>query len=79
MNETEERLSKIFRDIFPELPESEIRDASQESVPGWETVAETDLIDEIEERFAIVVDYDRIPALNSFASILAYLETRLRR
>lgn len=79
MNEIEERLTKIFRDIFPQLPETEIRTATAISVPGWEAMTESSLIDEIEERFALVVDYDRIPELTSFEKILAYLEERLSR
>jgi acyl carrier protein len=79
MDEVEERLIKVFHDVFPELPSEEIRSATQSSVAGWESVAGVELMNEIEERFAIVVDYDRAAELNSFALILAYIEARLSR
>ncbi len=76
---TEERLVKVFHDVFPHLAVDKIRTATQASVPGWESVAGIELMNEIEERFAIVVNYDRAAELNSFSLILAYLGERLSR
>ena len=76
-NDAEERLVKVFQDVFPHLEADKIRTATQSSVPGWESVAGIELMNEIEERFALVVDYDRAADLTSFALILAYIEERL--
>jgi acyl carrier protein len=78
MHDSEERLVDVFQDVFPDLPAGKIRSATQSSVAGWESVAGIQLMNEVEERFSIVVDYDRAAELTSFALILAYVEERLR-
>ncbi len=79
MDDAEQRLMKIFRDVFPHLPEEKIRAATQSTVQEWEPVAASQLMNEIEERFAIVVDYDLAAQLTSFVLILDYIERRLTR
>jgi len=77
MSDARERLIKCFTTVFPDLPASEIPRATSESALGWDSLATATLLGVVEEEFRIdVSDFD---ALNSFESLLAYLEGAITR
>lgn len=74
MDNTEERLVKVFRTVFPELPQERIRTASQTTVANWDSVAAITLMNVMEEEFTIEIDFDRAAELSSFPEILEYVK-----
>lgn len=74
MDNTEERLVKVFESVFPDLSEDQIRTASQSTVATWDSVAAITLMNVMEEEFAIEIDFDRAAELSSFPEILAYVK-----
>ncbi len=77
MDNIEQRLETIFATVFPDLPATKIRSASQDSVETWDSVAAITLINLIEEEFEIEMDFDDVAELTSFSKIHEYLKGRL--
>ena len=77
MDNVERRLENLFKTVFPDLPLEKIRQASQESVEAWDSVAAITLVNLIEEEFAIQMDFEDIGDLTSFSSIAEYLKGKL--
>jgi acyl carrier protein len=77
MDNTEERLVKVFETVFPDLSESQIKTASQSTVSTWDSVAAITLMNLMEEEFSIVIDFDRAAELSSFPEILNYVKETL--
>ena len=73
MDNTEERLVKVFGTVFPDLTVDQIRAATQASVATWDSVAAITLMNVMEEEFAIEIDFDRAAELSSFQEILGYI------
>jgi acyl carrier protein len=78
MAETNNRLVKCFEIVFPDLNEQLIPAASQATVPAWDSIAAITLVNVIEDEFKFQMDFDLLPELDSFASILAYIETQTK-
>jgi acyl carrier protein len=74
MDNTEERLIKVFETVFPELSVDQIRAASQTTVANWDSVAAITLMNVMEEEFSIEIDFDRAAELSSFSEILGYVK-----
>jgi acyl carrier protein len=74
MDNTEERLIKVFETVFPELSVDQIRAASQTTVANWDSVAAITLMNVMEEEFSIEIDFDRAAELSSFPEILGYVK-----
>lgn len=72
------RLSKCFQTVFPELSESAVSEASQDSVPKWDSTAAIMLVNVVEDEFGIQMDFDRIAELDSFRRIHEYLTKELQ-
>jgi acyl carrier protein len=75
MDETRTRLIKCFETVFPDMPETEIPNASQNSVPAWDSIAAITLLNVIEDEFAITMDLELVGELDSFSKIYEYLKT----
>jgi acyl carrier protein len=73
MSDVETRLVGCFQTVFPELTEADIRNASQEKLDEWDSVGAITLVNVIEEEFSTQIDYDRLPDLDTFAKVVAYL------
>jgi acyl carrier protein len=73
MSDVETRLVGCFQTVFPELTEADIRNASQEKLDQWDSVGAITLVNVIEEEFSTQIDYDRLPDLDTFAKVVAYL------
>jgi acyl carrier protein len=76
MNEAEARLSRCFSVVFPKLNRQQTKSASVETVEAWDSVAGVTLITVIEEEFGIQIDLESVDRLNSFPSMLDYLQGR---
>lgn len=73
MDNKEAKLVKVFQTVFPDMDPEKIPAASQESVPGWDSVAAITLMNVIEEEFETQLDFDKAADLTSFQEILGYL------
>jgi acyl carrier protein len=73
MSDLENRLVGCFQSVFPEMTEADIRNASQEKLDQWDSVAAITLVNVVEEEFSTQIDYDLLPNLDSFAKVLEYL------
>ena len=74
MNDLQDRLSRCFAAVFPNLPDSQITTASLETVDGWDSVAAATLITTIEEEFGVEFDVETIGGLTSYQAVAAALE-----
>jgi acyl carrier protein len=79
MSDARRRLIKCFGAVFPDLPVPEVPRASSGSVDGWDSLATVTLLSVVEEEFGIAVDVDDFDALDSFETLLAYLEGAVSR
>jgi acyl carrier protein len=73
MDDIKPRLINCFQTVFPDLPEQEIPSCSQASVQSWDSVAAITLVSVIEDEFAIQLDFDILPELDSFGRVHEYL------
>ena len=73
MDNVENRLVRCFSSVFPELGEGEIRNASIESVPAWNSLAAVTLAAVLQEEFGIQVNLADLPSLVSFAAVQDYV------
>jgi acyl carrier protein len=77
MDEVTTRLSNCFQVVFPELPNTNILAASQDSIAAWDSVAAITLVSVIEEEFGIEMDLDALAEFDSFVSIRGYVNKKL--
>ena len=77
MDNTEEKLIKIFETVFSDLPADRITSATQDSIQSWDSVAAITLMNLIEEEFAIQMDFEDLGELTSFQKILTYVNGKL--
>ncbi len=71
---TEDRLSDCFASVFPDVPVGNLRMASAESTPGWDSIALVTLIAATEEEFETALPTEAYPDLTSFQAFLRQLE-----
>ena len=76
MDDVTPKLIECFQIVFPDLSEQKIPNASQHTVPDWDSVAAITLVNVIEEQFAIEMDLDDIADLDSFEKVRKYLLQR---
>ena len=77
MDNSEEKLVKIFETAFPDLPVDQITTATQDRTQNWDSVAAITLMNLIEEEFAIQMDFEDLGELTSFPKILTYVNRKL--
>jgi len=75
VNDVSTRLIKCFETVFPDMPESEITSATQNTVGAWDSVAAITLLNVIEDEFQITMDLEMMAELDSFPKIQNYLAT----
>jgi acyl carrier protein len=74
MPELDDRLTRCFASIFPTLSPEEIRNASVESVPSWDSLAAVTLVAVLEQEFDTQIDLMELPDLTSYQAVRNYLE-----
>jgi hypothetical protein len=78
MDDVSRRLTKCFEVVFPGVPESKIASASQASIDTWDSIATITLGNVIEEEFAVEMDFDILPELNSFERMLRWVRSETK-
>jgi acyl carrier protein len=78
MDEVKKRLLKCFETVFPDQPADVILRASQESLPGWDSVAAITLVNVMEDEFGFAMDFDLLPELTSFDRVLLYVQKHVQ-
>jgi acyl carrier protein len=77
MDTIAQRLITCFQTVFPDLSETAIPHASQDSVAKWDSTAAIMLVNVVEDEFGIEMDLDRLAELDSFSRIHEYLTREL--
>lgn len=77
MDETNNRLTKCFLAVFPDLPAEEIVAATPDSVKNWDSVATLNLLMVVEEEFGVEIDFTEMLDILSYRQIAAYVRTRI--
>ena len=73
MDNLESRLVNCFSSVFPDLSEQQIRNASVESVPEWNSLAAVTLVAVLQEEFSLQVNLADLPKLVSFGAVKNYV------
>ena len=77
MQTVEQRLESVFAVVFPDLSPEQLRNASQNSVDTWDSVAAITLMNLIEEAFGIEMDFGDVAELTTFSQIADYIKGKL--
>ena len=73
MNANYLKLLECFSAVFPEINQDELQRLSIYSYPEWDSVANIQLTQVIEENFDVVINTEDIEDLTSFNLILQYI------
>lgn len=73
MLDVDDRLTRCFASVFPDLSPDEIRAASIEFVPTWDSLAAVTLVAVLEQEFDIQIDIMELPELTSYLAVRGYL------
>lgn len=74
----EQKIRKIFADLFG-VPETEINDAaSYNSFPGWDSLKHLELIGRLENEFSISFELDDVIAMENFKKAKELVRKYLR-
>ncbi len=73
MPEIDQRLTRCFASVFPDLPPEQIPGASAESMSDWDSLAAVTLVAVLEQEFDIEIDLMELPELNSYGAVRSYL------
>jgi acyl carrier protein len=73
MDEAENRLIRCFSSVFPDLTTEQIRSASMDSVPAWDSLAAVTLVAVLQEEFGLQINLMDLPELVSFVAVQNYV------
>ena len=76
MSDVTERLVRCFTAVFPELPPSQVEQASVDTVAEWDSLAALTLVAVVEEEFGVGIDDHDLAKLGSFEAIRTYIDGR---
>jgi acyl carrier protein len=79
MSDPQERMTRCFLNVFPNVRLDEVPLASTSSLAAWDSVAHVTLLSAIAEEFAIEFDASDFEDLVSFPLLLDYIENRMPR
>lgn len=71
------QLIEIFRNVFPNLTDDEIRAATAENVGSWDSIASVNLFLQIQQEFGITVDFEAAASLMSYRAIRDYVAAQV--
>ena len=77
MDETQQRLTKCFRLVFPDLPQDAIAGSSTATLAAWDSIATITLMNVVEDEFGVEMDLDDLANLDSFEKLHSYVQARL--
>jgi len=69
-NAPNQRLLSCFQAVFLDTEEAALADASIDTLPTWDSVAQVTLITVVEEEFGIAIDPERYEELTSFGAFV---------
>ncbi len=70
MDEMEAKLVSCFSSVFPRLNPADVPAASAANMPGWDSVAQINLLVVIGEEFGIEIDFEQFEGATSFPELL---------
>ncbi|MDO8527438.1 MAG: acyl carrier protein [Deltaproteobacteria bacterium] len=73
----EERLEKLFKNIFPEPLHPEIRQISQMNSVEWDSLMHLNVVLSLEEEFGVQLNDEDALDVNSFDSAVAVIKSKL--
>jgi len=74
MNNIQQRVTRCFLNVFPDLSEREISRASTASIAAWDSVAHITLLSAIAQEFGCSLQFDDFEELTSYELIVDRLE-----
>jgi acyl carrier protein len=77
MDERQDRLIRCFSSVFPDLTAEQIRTASVESVPAWDSLAAVTLVAVLQEEFGLQISLMDLPELVSFVAVQNYVRKQI--
>ena len=77
MDEMEDRLVRCFSSVFPDLTAEQIRAASVETVPVWDSLAAVTLVAVLQEEFGLQINLIDLPELVSFVAVQNYVRKNI--
>lgn len=77
MDDIQDRLTRCFTTVFPELDSPSAPAATVDAVEAWDSVAALSLLAVIEEEFGVNIGYDHLDDLVSYAALEACVRERL--
>jgi acyl carrier protein len=78
MPELDDRLARCFASVFPALDPNQIRQASVDTVPAWDSLAAVTLIAILEQEFDTQIDLMEMPELTSYNAVRDYLQRQIK-
>jgi acyl carrier protein len=73
MSEIDDRLLRCFASVFPTLTPDQLRTASVETVPSWDSLAAVTLIAVLEQEFDLQIDLMDLAELTSYDAVRGYM------
>ena len=77
MDDMENRLIRCFSSVFSDLTVEQIRAASVESEPAWDSLAAVRLLAVLQQEFGISINLMDLPELVSFGAVQDYVRTNV--
>ena len=79
MNDLKQRCTEVFARVL-ELPVDQIHDdASPDTLDEWDSLAHVQLVFDLEKEFSIEIPPDEAIELETFTSVLDYVESKCHR
>lgn len=78
MNEVHDRLVRCFLSVFSDLTPEQVRTASLDSLPAWDSLATVTLVSMLEQEFALQFELLDLPKIVSFESAECLIRKRVR-
>jgi acyl carrier protein len=75
MHDLDARLTRCFSSVFPDLTPEQIRDASLESIGGWDSLTAVTLLAVVQEEFGVQIDLPDFSELVSYEAIHSYIRS----
>jgi acyl carrier protein len=75
MGELQDCLLRCFSSVFPNLPPDQLRLASAQTVPEWDSLAAVTLVAVLQEEFGVEIDFADLSKLDSFEAVQGYLDS----
>jgi acyl carrier protein len=76
LDANDDRLMRCFASTFPSASRDEIRSATLEAMPGWDSLRGVTLLAVLDEEFGLQIDLDQLLELGTFGALNRYLTER---